>query len=37
MVTFVILHYKNINDTLECIKSLKEIKGIKKMIKLMIY
>lgn len=26
MISFVILHYKNINDTLECIKSIKKIK-----------
>jgi GT2 family glycosyltransferase len=32
MVVFVILHYKNINDTLECIESLKELKGRKKII-----
>ena len=24
--SFIILHYKNINDTLECIKSIKRIK-----------
>lgn len=32
MFAFVILHYKNLDDTLECIASLKKIKGKKKII-----
>lgn len=30
MITFVILHYKNIKDTIECIKSIKELNEQKK-------
>ena len=32
MVAFVILHYKNFNDTIECIDSIKKIEGNKKII-----
>ena len=32
MIAFVILHYKNINDTFECIDSIKKIKGNKRII-----
>ena len=32
MVSFVILHYKNINDTIECIESLKRLKNEKSII-----
>lgn len=32
MFVFVILHYKNLKDTLECVASLKKIKGNKKII-----
>lgn len=30
MISFIILHYKNINDTIECIKSIEKIKTKKK-------
>ena len=32
MVVFIILHYKNIKDTLECIESIKKLKGSKKIV-----
>lgn len=32
MTAFIILHYKNLKDTLECIESIKKIKGIYKII-----
>lgn len=32
MFAFVILHYKNLDDTLECVASLKKIKGKKKIV-----
>lgn len=32
MVAFVILHYKNFNDTLDCISSIKKLSGVKKIV-----
>ena len=32
MIAFVVLHYKNLDDTIACVESLKKIKGNKKII-----